>query len=811
MAEDLFTSRGPRGAHDLAIIRLPEPVGNGFPRLSDRTPELTDTLWGYGFAVRSGTRAQLWTAALTYGGLLGQALRVSGTELPDGSGGGPLVDPATGGVYGVLVARQSSGAEGLALPLTSLRDSDDPRAAALFREIRERNQAYHRGDSTAAGRGRPGGLRSYGAMRRPHALAALGSDRPSAVDLLGHGGDVDMLAMLVAAESTAPPLAIALLGEWGAGKSSTMEQMRARVAELAAGARRQGGARTAFVANVRQIRFNAWHYAEDHLWTGLVDHLFRGLAAETGEGPAVSTGEVQRRRDRLRAELERARAEAGRLQAVADAAADTAPDGRAGAVGDPLRGPRLLWAEAGTVARSAWANRGTLLVWAAVLGAAWAVWALAGSWIAAALPLAVGAGAAVGPAVRRVRAWHAALGRIAAGAGERLGRDLEEANERVAVTADRLAQVDAAVRLSEFLRRRAEEPSPYEPYRSLLSQVRRDLERLEGDLARAREEWRRRTGAGSGAPPLQRVVLYIDDLDRCSPRRVVEVLAAVHLMLALELFVVVVAVDPRWLVKALRLHHRDLFGPGPDAAGEGVEAAGAGPLDYLDKIFQIPFTIARPGEEATGRYIRSLLEAREFGLGAFEGGESGRGEFDGGGFPSSGGDRNPHRPYIAPTAPSLPERPVGPPDSPAHPMSVETDFMALLGPLLPTPRAAKKLVNLYCLVRNGVTDDDPGLFRPDRLRPLQVLLAVLVGSPAASQRMFVALAGAGDDEDVRDVLNALAEREGPGPLAAACAKTVAALARVALSTEVPNRAGAFHPWIPLVARFSFHSGAWDGE
>jgi hypothetical protein len=39
-------------------------------------------------------------------------------------------------------------------------------------------------------------------------------------------------------------------------------------------------------------------------------------------------------------------------------------------------------------------------------------------------------------------------------------------------------------------------------------------------------------------------VLYIDDLDRCPPRRVVEVLTAMQLLLALPLFVVVVAVDP---------------------------------------------------------------------------------------------------------------------------------------------------------------------------------------------------------------------------------------------------------------------------
>ncbi len=46
-------------------------------------------------------------------------------------------------------------------------------------------------------------------------------------------------------------------------------------------------------------------------------------------------------------------------------------------------------------------------------------------------------------------------------------------------------------------------------------------------------------------PELNRIVLYIDDLDRCPPKRVVEVLQAVHLLLAFELFVVVVGVDAR--------------------------------------------------------------------------------------------------------------------------------------------------------------------------------------------------------------------------------------------------------------------------
>jgi hypothetical protein len=49
---------------------------------------------------------------------------------------------------------------------------------------------------------------------------------------------------------------------------------------------------------------------------------------------------------------------------------------------------------------------------------------------------------------------------------------------------------------------------------------------------------------GRPPPTLSRIVLYIDDLDRCPEKLVVEVLRAVHLLLAFDLFVCVVAVDP---------------------------------------------------------------------------------------------------------------------------------------------------------------------------------------------------------------------------------------------------------------------------
>src|SRR4030095_15243704 len=76
----------------------------------------------------------------------------------------------------------------------------------------------------------------------------------------------------------------------------------------------------------------------------------------------------------------------------------------------------------------------------------------------------------------------------------------------------------------------------------LISTIRRDFEQL-GDLLKDFQLF--------GKQPIERIVLYIDDLDRCHPDKVIEVLQAVHLLIAFEYFNVVVGVDARWLERAL--------------------------------------------------------------------------------------------------------------------------------------------------------------------------------------------------------------------------------------------------------------------
>jgi hypothetical protein len=86
---------------------------------------------------------------------------------------------------------------------------------------------------------------------------------------------------------------------------------------------------------------------------------------------------------------------------------------------------------------------------------------------------------------------------------------------------------------------------------------------------------------------LDRIVLYIDDLDRCDPSLVADVLDAVHLLLALRLFVVIVGVDPRWLERSLQKRHPVLLDSTPSESGIPATL----PADYLEKIFQLTYTL----------------------------------------------------------------------------------------------------------------------------------------------------------------------------------------------------------------------------
>jgi hypothetical protein len=253
------------------------------------------------------------------------------------------------------------------------------------------------------------------------------------------------------------------------------------------------------------------------------------------------------------------------------------------------------------------------------------------------------------------------------------------------------------------------------------------------------------------------------------------------------------------------------------SAGDGM----ASPADYLDKIFQIPFALTPPTPEAIASYLRSLLPlpGRADGLPPLAAGDDGAAaQRTNSGLPSHeqaglGHIRSNDRiatplPSLVPTSPLsslnlvIPDlRPLG------LQLTVhEVEFMMRLSAILPTPRAAKKLTNLYRLVRIRIPEtqlaDFTGSPSKGPYQIVQILLAMLVSSPEAAHQIFQQIM---DEPPSSDILRILTATSGTYPK---IQEYVRLSRQIALLVEqIPAVAGIkeYQRWCPVIARYSFHT------
>lgn len=182
-------------------------------------------------------------------------------------------------------------------------------------------------------------------------------------------------------------------------------------------------------------------------------------------------------------------------------------------------------------------------------------------------------------------------------------RQLAEAEARVTRAQALQSRLRSGEVMADLLRERADQPG-YAEELGIISLIRREFNGLSRLLVPGED--------GQPVPEnkrLDRIILYIDDLDRCPSGRVVEVLQAVHLLLAFPLFVVVVGVDSRWLLHALSEHYSAFGarkGEGPDDDQQWTTT----PHHYLEKIFQVPFTLRPMGVTGFERMITALTSPR---------------------------------------------------------------------------------------------------------------------------------------------------------------------------------------------------------
>jgi hypothetical protein len=245
-----------------------------------------------------------------------------------------------------------------------------------------------------------------------------------------------------------------------------------------------------------------------------------------------------------------------------------------------------------------------------------------------------------------------------------------------------------------------------------------------------------------------RIVIYIDDLDRCTPAQVYAVLQAIHLLLAFKLFVVVVGVDVAWVQEVLASELPST--QGPRAQGEAMLAS-----RYLEKIFQLPFWLRGLSSEGEGggsygRFVRSLLSpnlippSRHLGDGGLtESGQTpdadsglvgGHTPVDNGKIAKPSEDVNAEE-----SRPKTSDDPVI--DEAVRMVQLtkgEVDFLAseAIGNLSGRePRTVKRFVNIYRIIRARLDNLDRSLFLGDSATPpdypvVALLIAIEAGQVA---------------------------------------------------------------------------------
>lgn len=375
-------------------------------------------------------------------------------------------------------------------------------------------------------------------------------------------------------------------------------------------------------------------------------------------------------------------------------------------------------------------------------------------------------------------------------------RELSQSEREIVAAEEELRRVNTGGLIQEFLDKRRQD-SRYRDRQGVVSVLRQDLELLLSELKATND------GTSTETPRVQRIILYIDDLDRCEPDRVVEVLQAVHLLLAFELFAVVVAVDPRWLERSL---YRKYVPGYEQMPAEHLRATHFSPQNYLEKIFQIPFQVPVMMPDAYSGLINALVPKG----GSRVGGVSGNASTAGTGGPTDSATTTPENGEETERTANAGGSKAGGgeavrtqsvPPEPVALTEAEVKTLTALGPLIDTPRGAKRLVNVYTLFRMQISSDMLELYLKEReYRATALLIALDIGFPQVMPHLRAQLQSSGSD--LITALGHVAKGMADTDTASACALAQARL-QLLLSQD-PVSDPTVLKWLPAVSRFSFH-------
>lgn len=539
-----------------------------------------------------------------------------------------------------------------------------------------------------------------------HHIAGLICDGDNGIDYLNIMPDVNAFSLVLAAKTFHPPLAVALLGKWGSGKSFFMKKLRKEIENLSA-------SRTGyFCEGIVHVHFNAWSYMDANLWASITTNIFeelnyyisndsrakknkrkieqkltKDLSATKGEvaGLKNQKQEIDSQLQKLNDKKSKSKNELDNkikslrnksLRSVLDAVdaqfkvedkVSDALNKNPGIAKDVEHLKKIVpeeyWAKPDQLYEKAKSfhtylklfttNKNSKFNW---------LWVFLTLAIILLVPLGIGiivdffklkvislkpsiwipitaAGSLYVRAVKTYRKLQPFLRKMWTIKEDYLKlrdtaiedfnqqekallqeieykkKELESINTQItSVTVVKstieykIGNALSTTALYDFIEKRCNSDD-YKKHLGLVSTIRKDFEILSDLFTGHREEL---LESGKSAKfrklfkkPLERIVLYIDDLDRCPEERVVEVLEAVNLLMAFPLFVVVVGVDPLWVRNALTVKYLQKYEDGKNGY-KGID-----PSDYLEKIFQIAFHLKTADDSDIKDMLRGLSEMQE--------------------------------------------------------------------------------------------------------------------------------------------------------------------------------------------------------
>lgn len=485
------------------------------------------------------------------------------------------------------------------------------------------------------------------------------NDEPE--DFLDIDSEVGPFATLIGFRNLTLPLSIGLFGAWGSGKSFFMKRLQAKLKKLP-----RDDAH--FCEHIIPIEFNAWQYMEGNLWASLMARVLERLTSEEGD----ASDQRKFVEKQVKQHLEKHHRQTKDLAGVAAEKAEKAIQDLTNSIGVP--NVSKIFNDIFSLSK---------LVRTTICLSLLAIVLLA---IQNMLPDAKGLlGQVLDGMLNLVQLAGKVL--VATTAATPILRQLLQGQAAVTAVQDSLKARSQLASIEGLLQAKIENKltqkqsldaylgsrvasEDYTRSLGLLAQVRKDFQSLNSILGTPNNSFR--------------IILLIDDLDRCPPARVIEVLQAVHLLLAFPIFVVVVAVDSRWVARSLQTHYKDLV-LGAHEGGTGKEEVIV-PRDYLEKIFQVPFWVSPLGPEAVQSLFDSLLKCEK------NGSESGTTT-----TPGTGSSQN--------TNSALDREVLTPTGAASLEIDEERPIFDTLTPLFEkkTPRSIKRFFNSYRLLK-GIWD-----------------------------------------------------------------------------------------------------------